>query len=91
AHCLGRTTVLGGPSVSGCPDYYPEFDYLHIGELGDATEQLFRIIDSHPGRPARQSRLTTRERRPLTEFPVPAYRLARLEQYFLGSVQFSSG
>src|SRR3984885_2713751 len=41
AHKAGRTAVLGGPSVSACPDYYPDFDYLHIGELGDATEALF--------------------------------------------------
>jgi len=27
------------PSVSACPDYYPSFDYLHVGELGDATDE----------------------------------------------------
>ena len=91
AHRLGRTTVLGGPSVSSCPEYYPEFDYLHLGELGDATERLFGLLDANPGRPARQCRLNTLQRRPLTEFPLPAYGLAPLEQYFIGSVQFSSG
>ena len=40
AHALGRTTVLGGPSVSADPARYPDFDYLHIGELGDAFEAL---------------------------------------------------
>src|ERR1700730_11278158 len=35
AHRFGKPTALGGPSVSACPDHYPEFDYLHIGELGD--------------------------------------------------------
>jgi hopanoid C-2 methylase len=91
AHSNGRTTVLGGPSVSGCPEYYPEFDYLHIGELGDATERLFELLDADPARPARQCRLVTLERRPLTEFPLPAYELVQLEKYFIGSVQFSSG
>lgn len=91
AHRLGKTTVLGGPSVSGAPEYYPDFDYLHVGELGDATEQLFRLLDANPARPARQLRLTTIERRPLDRFPVPAYALAHLEKYFIGSLQFSSG
>src|SRR5580700_12092072 len=40
AHLAGRTTVLGGPSASACPEYYPDFDYLHVGELGDATDAL---------------------------------------------------
>ncbi len=42
-------------------------------------------------RPARQVVLTTRERRELTEFPMPAYELAQLSRYFIGSIQFSSG
>jgi hopanoid C-2 methylase len=32
--------ALGGPSVSSAPDMYPDLDYLHIGELGDATDRL---------------------------------------------------
>src|SRR5262245_22746104 len=34
AHAAGRPAALGGPSVSACPEYYPDFDYLHVGELG---------------------------------------------------------
>jgi radical SAM superfamily enzyme YgiQ (UPF0313 family) len=91
AHRAGRTTVLGGPSVSACPDYYPDFDYLHVGELGDATEALFARLAADCAHPARQVVLTTKERRPLTDCPAPAYELAQIERYFLGSVQFSSG
>jgi radical SAM superfamily enzyme YgiQ (UPF0313 family) len=91
AHRHGKATVLGGPSVSGCPEYYPDFDYLHLGELGDATDRIIAMIDADPRRPPRQLRCTTKERVPLTDFPVPAYHLARLDRYFLGSVQFSSG
>ena len=40
AHALDRTVVLGGSSVSACPQYYPDFDYLHVGEMGDATDEL---------------------------------------------------
>jgi hopanoid C-2 methylase len=91
AQALGKTTVLGGSSVSACPERYPDFDYLHVGELGDATEELWTRLDRDPGRPPRQVVLTTQERRPLTDFPMPAYELARLDRYFLGSIQFSSG
>jgi hopanoid C-2 methylase len=91
AHRHGRTTVLGGPSVSACPDWYREFDYLHLGELGDATQELFAQLAADASRPGEQRRFQTRERTALTDFPVPAYRLAQLPRYFLGSIQFSSG
>jgi len=91
AHRAGKSTVLGGPSVSACPENYPAFDYLHVGELGDATARIVSAIDSDPARPARQQRYDTAERTPLEAFPVPAYHLTRLDRYFLGSVQFSSG
>ena len=91
AHKAGRVAVLGGPSVSACPDYYPDFDYLHVGELGDATEALFARLSEDCARPAKQVMLTTKERRPLTECPPPAYELAEIDRYFLGSIQFSSG
>lgn len=91
AHALGRTAVLGGSSVSACPEYYPDFDYLHVGELGDATDELIERLGRDPSRPASQVVLTTKERRDLTEFPVPAYELAELDRYLTGSIQFSSG
>jgi len=91
AHALDRTVVLGGSSVSACPEHYPDFDYLHVGEMGDATDELFKRLERDVTRPERQVVLTTRERRALTEFPVPAYELAQLSRYFIGSIQFSSG
>jgi radical SAM superfamily enzyme YgiQ (UPF0313 family) len=91
AHAAGRVTVLGGPSVSACPDYYPDFDYLHVGEMGDATDALFARLAADCSRPPRQVVLTTDERRPLTDLPAPAYELAEVHRYFLGSIQFSSG
>ncbi|MBM3527517.1 MAG: DUF4070 domain-containing protein [Alphaproteobacteria bacterium] len=91
AHALDKTVALGGSSVSACPEHYPNFDYLHVGELGDATEELFARLDDDPRRPPAQIVLTTRERRDLTAFPIPAYELAELPRYFIGSIQFSSG
>jgi hopanoid C-2 methylase len=91
AHAHGRAAVLGGPSVSAAPEHYGAFDYLHIGEYGDATDELVRRLGRDPSRPDAQVVLTTAERRALTEFPLPAYDLVELDRYMLGSVQFSSG
>jgi radical SAM superfamily enzyme YgiQ (UPF0313 family) len=91
AHAYGKVTALGGPSVSGCPEYYPEYDYLHVGELGDATDDLFATLEASVARPPAQVRFETKERLPLSDFPTPAYHKLDVSQYFLGSVQFSSG
>lgn len=91
AHRCDKITVVGGPSVSGCPEYYPEFDILHLGELGDATDRMIEYLDQHTERPTQQIRFETTERLPLSEFPTPAYDLLNLNQYFLANVQFSSG
>ncbi len=91
ARAAGKTSVLGGPSVSASPEEYPEFDYLHVGELGDATDDLIRALDDDPRPPPAQRCFRTIERVPLAEFPVPAYELIEGRRYFLGSVQFSSG
>jgi radical SAM superfamily enzyme YgiQ (UPF0313 family) len=91
AHRHDKPVALGGPSVSACPDYYPTADYLHVGELGDATEQLIAILAHNIARPEQQIVLKTEKRRELTEFPVPAYELAKINRYLLGSIQFSSG
>ncbi len=91
AHAAGKPVALGGPSVSACPELYPDFDYLHVGELGDATDALIALIAASVERPPRQIVLTAKERRALVDFPAPAYELAAIDRYFLGSVQFSSG
>ncbi len=91
AHAAGRPAILGGPSASSAPEWYPAADILHIGEVGDATLKLFEHIDQDPERPREQLRFTTLERLPMTEFPTPAYYLIDICNYFLCSVQFSSG
>jgi radical SAM superfamily enzyme YgiQ (UPF0313 family) len=91
AHRHGRPVVVGGPSVSGCPEYYPDADIIHVGELGDATDRLIAHLDREPGRPPHQLRFETVERLPLASFPVPAYDLIPLRQYFIANMQFSSG
>jgi len=91
AHDSNLPVALGGPSVSACPDYYPDFDYLHVGELGDATDELFDRLSRDISRPPSQVVLTTKERVAMTEFPIPAYELAEVKRYFLCSIQYSSG
>jgi radical SAM superfamily enzyme YgiQ (UPF0313 family) len=91
AQAAGKVMVLGGPSVSTAPEMYPEIEYLHIGEVGDATDELIRRLDASTAAPARQMRFETKERLPLCDFPIPAYDLVPLDCYLIGSLQFSSG
>lgn len=91
AKAAGKTIVLGGPSVSAAPDWYPDYDYLHLGELGDATDALIAQLDRTVAAPTKQLTFATRERLPLTDFPMPAYTLVRFDHYLLGTLQFSSG
>src|SRR3989440_2621717 len=91
AHAAGKVVMLGGPSVSASPEMYPDIDYLHIGELGDATDQLIARLDASVSRPPAQLRLETKERLPLQDFPIPAYDLIPLKNYLMLTIQFSSG
>src|SRR6266849_6874780 len=91
AHAAGKVTALGGPSVSSAPEMYPDFDYLHLGELGDATDELIGRLDASVSRPAEQQRLTTKDRVGLDQFPLPAYHMVPLFRYLIGSLLFSSG
>ncbi|MCC7346274.1 MAG: cobalamin-dependent protein, partial [Variibacter sp.] len=67
AHAAGKPAVLGGPSVSAAPEMYPEFDYLHVGELGDATDRLIALLDERVDRPGGQVLLETSERTALAD------------------------
>jgi len=91
AHDAGKVVALGGPSVSSAPDYYPDVDLLHCGEVGDGTVRLFEHLDETVERPGEQITFRTIERLPMADFPTPAYHRIDLTQYLLGSVQFSSG
>jgi hopanoid C-2 methylase len=91
AHDAGKVVALGGPSVSSAPDYYPDIDLLHCGEVGDATLRLFQHLDETVERPEEQILFRTIERLPMSEFPTPAYDRINVRDYLLGSVQFSSG
>jgi hopanoid C-2 methylase len=91
AKACGKVTVLGGPSVSAAAEKYADYDYVHIGELGEATDSLIAQIDATIDAPPRQIRCVGPKRLPLTDFPYPAYNLVQLDKYLLGTLQFSSG
>ena len=91
AKSFGKLTVLGGSAVSSSPETYPGFDYLHLGEIGDATDELIATLDESVEPPPSQQRFQTRERLPLSSFPLPRYDAVPLARYLIGSLQFSSG
>jgi hopanoid C-2 methylase len=91
AHAAGKVVMLGGPSVSASPEMYPDIDYLHIGEMGDATDRLIARLDESVTRPREQVQFETKDRLPLERFPIPAYDLIPLKHYLILTLQFSSG
>ena len=91
AHAAGKVVMLGGPSASASPEMYPDIDYLHIGEMGDATDRLIACLDESVARPSAQVRFETKDRLPLQDFPIPAYDLIPLKNYLMLTLQFSSG
>jgi radical SAM superfamily enzyme YgiQ (UPF0313 family) len=62
-----------------------------VGELGDATNELIARLARDRSRPEQQIVLKTADRLDMTKFPIPAYELAEIKHYFLGSIQYSSG
>ncbi len=91
AHAAGKVVMLGGPSPSASPEMYPDIDYLHVGEMGDATDRIIACLDESVARPPSQMRFETKERLPLEKFPIPAYDLIPLKNYLMLTLQFSSG
>jgi radical SAM superfamily enzyme YgiQ (UPF0313 family) len=91
ARTLGKVTVAGGPSVTLGPARYGDLDILHMGELGNATYELIKYLDTHPERPASQIRFTTEQAIPLDEHPLPAYDKINLNDYLLLTMQYSKG
>lgn len=88
---LGKVTVLGGPSVSICPEYYPMADVLHVGEIGDETTKLLAFLRTARHGAGPQRVFATVEKTPLEELPLPAIDLLDLHAYLSVSVQFSVG
>jgi radical SAM superfamily enzyme YgiQ (UPF0313 family) len=90
ANRLGRITIVGGPSASICPEYYPSADAIHVGELGDATDELLAFLRARR-KPDRQLVFRTTDKTPLDSQPMPALDCIDVNQYFMMPIQFSVG
>ncbi len=62
-------------------------DAVFVSGMDDLIARLAR----DPSRPPQQVVLKTNDRVAMTDFPIPAYELAEVKRYFLGSIQYSSG
>src|SRR5260370_31871240 len=72
AHGFDLAVAIGGPYVSACPDYYPSFDYLPVGVLGHAANELV-------ARPARGPSLPAHRRGPKKSHIIDMCRLPTTE------------
>jgi len=87
----GKLTVVGGSSVSICPEYYAKADVLHVGELGDGTDQMLTFLRTLERKPSAQVQFVTKDKAALDDQPMPALHLIDVNSYLLVPVQFSVG
>ena len=91
AHAAGKVTVLGGPRCR------PRPRCIRISTISMSAKWAMPPTRSSArsmrAARARRSRSfsRTKERLPLTDFPIPAYDKVPFGRYLLGTVQFSSG
>jgi hopanoid C-2 methylase len=88
---LGKLTILGGPSASITPEFYPTADVLHVGEIGDGTGELVEWLREGPARPDQQQVFQNSEKTPLDEQPMPAWGLIDVNHYVAMPLQSSVG
>src|SRR5262249_26960535 len=69
AHAAGKVVMLGGPSASAAPEMYPDIDYVHIGEIGDAADELIARLDESVDRPSPQLPFHAKDPLRLHELP----------------------
>lgn len=91
AHARGLPVAMGGPHPTIAPQDYPEADYVHCGEVGDATIDLWQAIAKEKGRPPAQRMFLVNEKIPLQAYPPPRYDLIRARDYLSLSLQFAVG
>ena len=72
-----RSSRWAVPSVSSAPDYYPDVDLLHRGELGDATLRLFQHLDETDRAARRAAHLPDHREAPDGRVPHPGLQPAQ--------------
>ncbi len=88
---MGKLTILGGPSASITPEFYPTADVLHIGELGDGTTKLIEWLGQRPARPERQLVFENTQKTSMDDQPLPALKLIDVNRYVVMPLQSSVG
>jgi len=83
----GATIVAGGPLFTAAYESYPEVDHLVLNEAEITLPQFLRDIEA--GHPKRI--YMTSEFPPISETPVPDYRLLSMKHYASMNIQFSRG
>jgi radical SAM superfamily enzyme YgiQ (UPF0313 family) len=84
----GCFTVVGGPWVSSCEDYFgPMADVIFIGEVEESWPRF--LGEWAAGNPA--ARYEQSEFSDLTKIPVPRFDLLKSRHYAFGTLQFSRG
>ena len=84
AHAADKATVSAAHGVIGA-EKTPDIDYLHIGELGDATDRVIECLDLSNAVPPHQLRFATAGRLAMADFPLPAYHVIALGQILAGN------
>jgi len=91
ARALGKISVMGGPGVTIHPKMAPDFDILHVGDLGDQSYEMIKWLDRNDRAPSEQLVFRTNDIIPLDHQPLPAFERIDLRDYLLGLVQFQKG
>jgi len=90
-HRLDKPVVLGGLDPSMRPHFYEMVDYLHIGLVGDATQEMILALEKNKTRPKDRQVFVVTERLQIQNYPPPRYDLIDTSDYMAVSIQFAVG
>jgi radical SAM superfamily enzyme YgiQ (UPF0313 family) len=91
ARVFGKITVMGGPGVTINPKLAPDFDIVHIGDLGDRSYELIQWLDQNDRPPPEQLVFKTDDIIPMDYHPFPAFERVDFGSYLIGMLQFQKG
>jgi len=86
AFCRQRSRYWAGLPCRPRPKSIRILTISTSAKMGDATDAIIRALDASCARPPQQIVARTKERLPLTEFPIPAYDKVPFGRYLLGTV-----
>jgi radical SAM superfamily enzyme YgiQ (UPF0313 family) len=84
---LGVRTVGGGPLLTTCPDEFPEFDHLVLGEAEAALPRFLEDLAAETQQPVYRAE----ERPDISLTPLPRWDLIDPRHYAAMNIQYSRG